>query len=250
MKILIVNDDGIQSGLLTMLARSFAARGHQVTVCAPLQQQSAKAHSFTILDMIRVRPCSVDGADAAWAVEGTPADCTRVGLKQLCPDGVDLVVSGINYGYNTGLATYVSGTVGAAREAAFEGYPAMALSIEPPFPEDTARFFSDWCVTVAEHILTQDLPKSSVVNLNCPNLPVAELKDPVVCPLCPDCYNDQLERRVSPRGDIYFWPLYEGRIDPTPGTDRALVEQGHITCTVLTVEPCDQAQFADLLADL
>ena len=119
MNLLLVNDDGIDSPLLHILCRAAAARGHHVTVCAPSVQQSAKGHSFTVFTPVMVHPRELEGAAAAWAVDGTPVDCTRLGLMALCEEPVDLVISGINNGFNAGLATYVSGTVGAAREAAF-----------------------------------------------------------------------------------------------------------------------------------
>ena len=105
MNILLVNDDGIDSPYLALLCRAAAARGHRVTVCAPSTQQSAKSHSFTIFTPVTVHPREVEGACAAWAVDGTPVDCVRLGLLSLCGDGVDLVLSGINDGFNTGLAT-------------------------------------------------------------------------------------------------------------------------------------------------
>lgn len=130
MHILLVNDDGISSEALQLQCRAFAARGHRVTVCAPSSQQSAKSHCFTIATPVTVHEMQFEGADSAWAVDGTPVDCTRLGLMSICEsDPVDLVVSGINYGYNAGLAVYVSGTVGAAREAAFQLCPALALSM-------------------------------------------------------------------------------------------------------------------------
>ena len=89
------------------------------------------------------RPATMEGAAAAWQVEGTPADCTRLGLRALAQEPVDLVISGINDGWNLGLLTYVSGTVAAAREAAFLEYPALAVSAGVDTPEETIRFLAE-----------------------------------------------------------------------------------------------------------
>ena len=248
MNILLVNDDGYTSPRLSLLARAAAARGHRVTVCAPMTQQSAKSHSMTIVDPLMVRPCAVEGAEAAWAVAGTPVDCARLGILELCK-GAELVFSGINAGYNAGLATFVSGTVGAAREAAFHGVPAMAVSAEPETPEETMRWFADYAVRLGEELVRYPAPPLSVCNLNAPPVPLAALKRPLMCPVNRNVYRDPYLREVSPRGRTYYWlaPLQEDEA-PTPGGDVALLEAGHVTCTFLAaLDGCDQAAHQPFL---
>ncbi|MDO4484372.1 MAG: 5'/3'-nucleotidase SurE [Clostridia bacterium] len=247
MHILLVNDDGIASEALHRLCRAAAARGHKVTVCAPAAQQSAKAHSFSINDPLRIKAANVEGADSAWAVYGTPADCTRMGLKAMCTSPVDLIISGVNLGYNTGLATYVSGTVGAAREGAFMGIPAMALSMEIGTPLETELFFDDWAIRVGEHLVGYGKrPPLSVCNINLPPVPVHQLKEPVICPISTKVYMDDYISYESPQGEVFFWPTSEFTDDnPPQGTDAGYTHSGHITCTFLTPEPCSQEQFSD-----
>ena len=141
MNILLTNDDGFDSPLLHMLCRAAAARGHNVYVSAPATQQSAKSHSFTLTRPLIAHPREMEGAAKAWAVEGTPVDSARLGFMSLADAPIDLVISGMNDGENVGLATYVSGTVGAAREAAFQRKRAMAVSMQVGTPIETARFF-------------------------------------------------------------------------------------------------------------
>lgn len=252
MHILLVNDDGISSPSLAMLCRAAAARGHQVMVCAPSTQQSGKSHSFTIFDQVRVHPAKMEGAYEAWAVDGTPVDCARLGIKAFAKTPIDLVISGINHGYNTGLATYVSGTVGAAREAAFQNVKAMAVSADYGAGQDILAFFSEWIMTAAERWVTYDkAPAMTVCNLNIPTVPIPELKEPVMCPISLNVYQDGYERRVSPRGDIYFWVTEEIQDDhPAEGTDVYMLNQGHITCTFLSPEPCDQQMYRDFLEEM
>lgn len=248
MNILLVNDDGIQSPLLHLLCRSAAARGHRVTVCAPATQQSAKAHSFTIFTPVAVHPWIMEGAAEAWAVEGTPVDCTRLGLMALCRDRVELVISGINGGLNVGLATFVSGTVGAAREAAFQNVPAMAVSMALGAPAETRHFFVDWTVTLGERLASYPFPEQAVCNVNLPARSMLQLRPPVMCPICRNVWTDGYERRESPRSGSYFWlKAEEAPSAPTPGTDVDCLNKGHITCTFLAPEGCCQEDYADFL---
>lgn len=246
MHLLLTNDDGIRSGLLHVVSKAAAARGHRVTVSAPATQQSAKSHGFTVASPLLVRRAEVPGAQAAWAVEGTPVDSCRLGMMALADAPVELVISGINYGYNAGLAVYVSGTVGAAREAAFVRKPAIALSLEPGTPEETITYFADFAIRAAEKLAHYPAPDQAVCNINVPPVPMAALKPAVVCPLSRNIYKDEYERRKSPRGDTYFWlaPVIPDD-HPTPGSDLDLLAKGHITITFLTPEGCNQADYAD-----
>lgn len=252
MRILLVNDDGFDSPFLQLLCRAVAARGHEVTVVAPAVQQSAKSHCFTIASPLMARPRQMEGAAAAWAVEGTPVDCCRLGMMALCDPKPDMVISGINLGYNTGLAVFVSGTVGAAREAAFHGLPAMAVSAEPHTPDATLRFFADWVVTLAERLVDYPAPELSVCNVNVPPVEMHQLQPPRMCAITRHVYKDGYERRTSPRGDLYFWLHPEEQDDtPTPLSDLDLLHRGHITCTFLTPDDgCDQQKYADFLEEL
>ena len=251
MNILLVNDDGINSPHLALICRTASARGHHVTVCAPSTQQSGKAHSFTIFSPVTVHSVQIEGADAAYAVDGTPVDCARLGFMQLCGQQPDIVISGMNYGYNTGLATYVSGTVGAAREAAFHHLKAMAVSMHEETPAATQAFFAEWVITLAERYVQYDAPPMAVLNVNVPPVDVMNIKEPTLCQINDTVYVDGYERRESPRGGMYFWlTKLELGVDPTPGSDDDLLNKGHITCTLITPHPCRQDDYADLLQDL
>ena len=183
--------------------------------------------------------------------DGTPVDCTRLGLLALTEEPVDLVISGINNGLNAGLATYVSGTVGAAREAAFQRRPAMAVSTDCRAPAETVRFFADWAVRLGERLIRYPAPEQAVCNVNVPAQPVERLREPRMCSLNRKVYDSGYERRVSPRGDVYFWVRPEiPDSKPTPDSDIDLLARGHITCTFLTPEPCSQDAYPDFLADM
>lgn len=252
MNLLFVNDDGIDSASLHMVAQAAKDRGHHVLICAPARQQSAKSHCYTIASPIMVKPQKLPCADEAWAIEGTPADCTRLGLMSITDRPIDLVISGINDGYNTGLATYVSGTVGAAREATFHGVKALALSAEYRTPAETLRWFARWSIDLAERLAAYDMPPMSVCNVNVPPVTVEELRPPVICPLSRTLFSDGYERRESPRGGSYFWltPTVEAKQTYTPGSDMDWVLKGHITVSFISVDGRDQPEASDLLPEI
>ncbi len=248
MNILLVNDDGFDSTFLAQLCMAAANRGHHVTVCAPHTQQSAKSHAFTISRPLYLHERSMEGAAYACSVEGTPVDCARLGIMCLTSPKPDLVISGINYGYNTGLATFVSGTVGAAREAAFQGVPAMAVSTEPYAPEETVQLLADWAVRLGERLIRFDAPAQSVCNVNAPPIAPDSIRPAVMCGITRHIYRDSYVERLSPRGDRYYWLTPEVQDDtPTPGSDLDWLQKGHITVTLLTPEGCRQEDYAALL---
>ena len=120
MRILISNDDGICAPGLMALVRAFSAAGHTVYVAAPDSQRSAASHSMTLFHPLTARARAVEGAEKAWAIDGTPVDCVKLAVKALCPE-VEFVISGVNHGYNAGSDVLYSGTVGAAMEGALNG---------------------------------------------------------------------------------------------------------------------------------
>ena len=127
MRILITNDDSHRSPLLELAVEYFAALG-EVSLVVPLHEQSWTGKSMTRFDPIHAEPAQLFGR-AATFVSGTPADCVNLATHNLLPEKPDLVVSGINAGWNTGLGFLVSsGTVGACLEANIAGIPAIALS--------------------------------------------------------------------------------------------------------------------------
>jgi len=235
MHFLLVNDDGIQSSFLRILAEELTRSGHEVTVSAPAAQQSAKSHAFTIQQPVIVHRASFPGAAQAWAVEGTPVDSVRLGLMELCDRPVDLVLSGINCGYNAGLSTFVSGTIGAAREAAFQTGKALALSVEETMTEAEVRSAAAYSVRLAENLASAVLPSKCVCSINYPRHWEGQCSKPIVCEISHAMYLDRYERRVSPRGDEYYWLApYTGTEVPAPDTDLYHLSRGFATCSLLT----------------
>jgi 5'-nucleotidase len=134
MLILLTNDDGIYAPGLAAFEQELRELG-EVVVVAPATEQSGVGHSITYLTPLIVKEVFRNGAGAGdrrwgWAVEGSPADCVKLGIQEFCPRTPDLVVSGINGGLNAGINVLYSGTVAAAIEGAFFGITSVAVSLE------------------------------------------------------------------------------------------------------------------------
>ncbi len=249
MHILLVNDDGINSTGLHALIKEAVKRGHEVTVSAPNKQQSAVSQSLTFFRPIAVAPVSLYGADG-YAVDGTPADCARLGITNLVKSSIDLVISGINDGLNSGGAIYCSGTVGAAREAAMLGVKAMAVSIDRPADETMLACTADLALTFGERLIKYPMPPRSVLNLNVPSLPGDKLLPAVMAPVNHGKFVNVYERRLNPHGDAYFWVTPDvRREDPEPGSDEDFLQKGHVTCTFLLHSPEYIHIYQDFLQD-
>ena len=167
MHILIANDDGIFAPGIQALALAARSAGHRVTVYAPDSQRSAASHAFTLTNPLHASPVSFPGGIPAWAVDGTPADCVRLGLYLTREDPVDCVLTGINNGSNRGAAILYSGTVGAAMEGSLCGTPAVAVSLCSNLDKDYEQA-AVLGVKTLEWAMEHPLPRGEVYNLNVP----------------------------------------------------------------------------------
>jgi 5'-nucleotidase len=173
MKILVVNDDGIHATGIYHLAKMAAKLG-EVWVVAPDQQCSAMSHRITVhgtIDIIQEN-FSVEGVHA-YSVSGTPADCVKIGINHLMPQKPDIVMSGINYGYNVGLDILYSGTVGAAMEALLNGIPAIAFSMEM---NDIYDVVDANLIPITKDLLNRTIQKNEIWNVNFPGCTLSELR--------------------------------------------------------------------------
>ena len=166
MHILLTNDDGIFAPGIRALSNATVAAGHRVTIFAPDSQRSAASHSISLTKPLTVERVPFDGVDA-YAVSGTPADCSKLGLYLMRDDLPDIVLSGVNRGSNRGTAILYSGTVGAAMEASISGVPGVAVSL-CAFTEDGYEYAARLGVRAAEWAVRNPLPRGEIYNLNVP----------------------------------------------------------------------------------
>ncbi len=240
MRILLTNDDGIYAPGLAALKRE-AARLADVTVVAPEIERSAAAHSITLDRPLRVREVYVGDEFLGYSVDGSPADCVKIGVRQVLTNPPDLVLSGINPGANVGINVLYSGTVAAALEGAILGITSIAVSQEavkkPDFPS-TAR----QAASVISMILKNSPPAGSLFNINIPACSPSSIQGVVAAAMSTVSYEDGFDLRTDPRGGTYYWmtgEIYEEKLPP--GSDMALLRRGFITVTPLQYDLTDAA---------
>ena len=236
MRILITNDDGIQSIGIDALVRAAKAHGHEVVVSAPHVEQSAVSMHLTLATPLVIHTSPRWAGVQAFSVKGTPTDCVRLAQQLTENKHFDFCLSGINDGENAGPAVYYSGTVSAAREAAMHYIPAMAVSIFKGADQEMLDALAERAIHLMEHCPVKKWPRMGVLSLNAPAVKPSELKEMVICPLSSAYYMDTYERRKNPHGTTYFWmndglPMEE----PEKDSDYDYLFKGHPTLTLLSV---------------
>jgi 5'-nucleotidase len=233
MKILISNDDGFRAEGIVALHAALQAIA-DVEVVAPEHNNSAKSNALTLHT-----PLYVNRADNGFRyVNGTPADCVHIALTGLLGYRPDLVISGINNGANMGDDTLYSGTVGAAMEGFLFGIPAIAVS-----QIDKGWAHLDAAVSTVARMVQQMKQQSLIgtrpwlLNVNIPNLPLAQIKSPKVCRLGRRHAAEPVITQVDPRGQTMYWIGAAGAaMDDSAGTDFYAAELGHVVVTPLKVD--------------
>ncbi len=234
-RILITNDDGVESRGLLALKQALEVMG-DVTVVAPDTNQSAVGHQKTLMRPLRVRERTLADGSLAYSVDGSPTDAVSIAFLGYFGHGFDLVASGINYGANLGDDITYSGTVSAAMEAVINNCPAFAISQEYyEHPDFTLAGLA--ATIVARNILREGLSRGELVNVNVPAVPPEECEGIEVTRLGRRVYSDQLVERLDPRGIPYFWiggPPPSGLA--VPGTDFHAVVNRRIAITPIHLD--------------
>jgi 5'-nucleotidase len=243
--ILLTNDDGIYAPGLAAMERELERLG-EVYVVAPATEQSGVGHAITYLSPLVVKELFEGQQRRGWAVEGSPADCVKIGIFEFCPRLPDLIVSGINGGLNAGINVLYSGTVAAAIEGAFFGITSVAVSLEFNEYADV-----DGAAVVARQVIEQILEQKATPQLYNLNIPIAALetsnRQVRVVPMGLARSKEQYEKRIDPRGRSYFWALS----DPVEHharheTDVSALRKGFITLTPLDFDLTKRSLLAEM----
>lgn len=237
--ILVTNDDGVAAPGLLVLARSLRELG-EVTILAPDRNWSASGHVKTMHRPLRVKEVTLEDGTPALASDGAPSDCVALALLGYLPDQVDLVVSGINPNANLGHDVTYSGTVTAAMEAAIWNVPGVAVSLDSPENHLGDLDYAPAAQVarrVVRTVLEKGLETDTLLNVNVPYLPEAQLKGLKITRLGLRVYRDQLDRRLDPRGKPYFWIGGEAPTGvPEQGTDFGELAEGYVSVTPLQLD--------------
>ena len=228
MKIVISNDDGIHATGINTLNMELSL-GHEVVMVAPDRERSSCGHGLTLGDPIRVKELEAN----KFSCSGLPADCILVGLGQICKDDLpDLIISGINHGANLGQDRYYSGTIAAAREAAFRRCPSIAVSLVTSHwdqKEDQTKYFdvaAKYISVLVRNNIHKIIPKMSLININIPNLPMEQISGTEITFSGFQLYSEEVLERKDIKGESYFWigGSYKGPQDIKGSDGNAILE--------------------------
>jgi 5'-nucleotidase len=230
MRILLTNDDGIYARGLSALYEELS-QDADCLIVAPEIEQSAVGHAITLFRPLMVRSATKGGNFLGYAVCGTPADCVKIGIKELAEQKPDLVVSGINRGANAGVNVIYSGTVSAATEAAIMGIPALAISLDT-HKEADFTFAARFARKMVRLIEKNKSLLGSAINVNIPCLPEEKIKGVAVVRQGRGNIIETFEKRTDPRDNIYYW-ISGASLTAVEDmqTDVGALSKGYITIT-------------------
>lgn len=238
-RILISNDDGIQSPGIEALVKVLH-KEHKVIVAAPATQQSAMAHALTVRKRLYVEhyaPLEEKYGVEALMVSGTPTDCVKLYMEGIAKEKIDLVISGINNGSNLGTDILYSGTLGAALEGNIHGVHAIALSLDYK-AELTFDFVAETFVKKMEKLMNLS-DKPQLLNVNFPKKLKADYNWYWAKQGVRD-YENAFIPNTDDEGKLYYW--VGGEIIDTGNsadTDIELANAGNITVTPVLMNWCD-----------
>lgn len=241
MKILVSNDDGVYAKGIRILANQLSQLG-KVTIVAPDRNRSGASNSLTLDTPLRMRVLE----ENVVSVEGTPTDCVHFALTGLLDHQPDLVISGINEGSNLGDDVLYSGTVAAAMEGRFLGFPAIAISLVGK----TANHYETAAVIakrLIEHLIGDPLPADTILNVNVPDLPLSGIKGFEVTRLGKRHLAEPIKADVDPRGHPIYWIGAAGaEEDAGPGTDFHAIKMNKVSVTPIRIDLTDFKAFDQL----
>lgn len=235
MNILLSNDDGYSAEGIQCLYEHLKDIAN-VAIVAPDKERSATSHALTLHDPIRVEKIN----DYTYSCSGYPADSVLIGINSVLDFRPDLVISGINNGANLGQDIYYSGTVGAARQAVFQGIKAIAVSTVVG-SADECRHFNTAAEVIRDLILNKSnevltMPECSLLNINVPNLVKSEVGPVVWTSPQMRRYTEEVYERLDQKGRQYFWiggaPM---NIEPHDSSDHHAIMNGNISFSFLNL---------------
>lgn len=241
MRILITNDDGWTNGGVEILQEAIGDLG-DVFIVLPESNQSAVSHAMTLISPLRIQ--EIDRR--RYVVNGTPADCVRLGALEIMKGKVGLVISGINSGPNLGDDVSYSGTIAGAREGSIMGIPSFAISLvtDKGLHYSTAAY---WARILAEKILNKGLPKRIFLSVNVPDLPSNRIKGTVIARQGVRIYDSKIFKKKDPKGIDYYWIC--GRSTSgifEKGTDLLAIREGRVSITPLTLDSTSYESLKEL----
>lgn len=239
MKILVCNDDGIQAEGIISLALSLYKLG-EILVVAPDMERSATGHAITMHQPLRIRKVPFPKLDIeSYSVNGTPADCIKIGVDVILKEKPALIVSGINRGANLGTDVLYSGTVSAAIEGSIIGVPSVAISLAS-FTNLDYTYAGEVAFQIGRWLLNHNPQRNTLLNINVPNVSKEQIKGFRATKLGIMKYSETYIKREDPRGGTYYWlagEVINDRLDDN--TDIAAVRDQYVSITPMHFDLTD-----------
>jgi len=237
MHFLISNDDGYQAEGIELLAEAMSGTG-RVTVVAPDRNRSGASNSLTLDSPLYVNRAK----NGFYFVNGTPTDCVHLAITGLIGSEPDLVISGVNAGANLGDDVLYSGTVAAAMEGRWLGFPALAVSLAGSWPSQ----YETAAVVVARMLeAMKQLPPETILNINVPDLPLDEIAGWRATRLGNRHKSEPAVRATDPSGETIYWVGPPGdEQDAGDGTDFEAIRAGMVSVTPLTADLSKHSEIA------
>jgi 5'-nucleotidase len=228
-RILISNDDGVRAPGIAAVALALKAIG-EVIIVGPAENQSGKGHSITITEPIYRENLTLPNGLPAIGLTATPATTVNVAIRNIVTPKPDLVVSGINRGYNLGIDAYLSGTVGAAREGAVHGIPAIAASLSEASRDFAAA--AEQVVDIARRVRQSGMPANTFLNVNIPARPEGGYKGyQITTQALAHGGTESFPETKHPDGRSIYWNRYVEGATAAQGTDIWAVNNGYVSIT-------------------
>lgn len=246
-KILVSNDDGIHApGILALI--QVAQEFGEVTVVAPNSPQSGMGHAISVGKPLRIYPEELTEAHLmGHAVSGTPADCVKLATGVIMDAPPDLIVSGINHGYNSSVSSIYSGTLSAAREGSLQGIPSIGFSLGNYQHDADMSTAQAVARSVIAQALEHGMPGTGLLNVNVPDLPLAELKGIKVVRQAMGRWVEEFDERVDPHGRKYYWLTGNFTLqDQGEDTDIDALRAGYASVTPMANDLTEHRVLAEV----
>ena len=243
-RILVSNDDGVRAPGIAAVAQILQAIG-DVHIVGPAENQSGKGHSIVTSEPVFREDITLPNGMRAIGLTATPASTVNIAIRNIMKPRPDLVVSGINRGYNLAYSVYLSGTAGAAREGAIHGVPAIAASLaEEAMPRDVVAAAEE-VLGVARRVKQYGLPPGVFLNVNIPGVPQGGYKGYMVTTQARAKSGDESFAEMKhPSGRTIYWNVFkEGAGTAPQGTDAWAVGQGYVSVTPMRLSEEDASQM-------
>lgn len=228
--ILVTNDDGITAPGIRKLIQVMNKIG-DVVVVAPNSPQSGKGHAITLDATLHINKIKTDQLDVQeYECSGTPADCVKIGIKEILKRKPDLCVSGVNHGSNASINVIYSGTMSAAIEAGIEGIPSIGFSLLDYDWDANFDGLESYIENISKNVLENGLPDGIVLNVNFPKISDIPFKGVKIARQARTNWNEHFDKRINPMGKEYYWltGVFED-LDGGEDTDEFALKNNYIS---------------------